>query len=89
MRKFEFYGKQAIISCNGEMCKTASELLSSELFKEVLSRYLDELRSKSSNLLKIFSDNTIKPDNALQEKSILELLQKLSEMPTAAISKYL
>ena len=85
MKSFEFYGKQAIISCNGEMCKTASELLSSELFKEVLSRYLDELRSKSSNLLKIFSDNMIKPDNALQEKSIMELLQKLSEMPAEKI----
>ncbi len=91
MRNFEFYDKQAIISCNGEMCKTASELLSSELFKEVLTRYLDELRTKTSNLLKIFpaekdkeirrSEENIKEHDAAQDKRILELLQKLSEMP--------
>jgi len=76
MKSFEFHGKQAIINCKGEICDSSKDLLSSELFKEVLKRFLDELNVKGSHFLNIFPKNTGKLE---QNRLILKLLLELSE----------
>ena len=74
-KKFGFYGKQAIIFSDGNIINHAYEVAETELFKDVISGYINRLRLKDSPLLGIFPD-TIKKEE--QDIKIIYLMQKLA-----------
>jgi|TARA_B100000315_G_scaffold89412_1_gene82137 hypothetical protein len=86
MRKpnFSFYNKQVIIKSNGKICKNSRDLTKAELFKNVILRFLDYLREKDSLLLDVFAQGISKDE---QEKTIINLLQRLSALPKEKIVK--
>lgn len=79
---FSFYDKQVIIKSNGEICKDSKELTKTELFKNVIRKYLVFLRKRDSPLLDVFPQGMSEDE---QEKTIINLLQKLSEVPKEKI----
>lgn len=81
---FSFYDKQVIIKSNGKICKNSEDLTKTELFKNVVHRFLDYLRERDSPLLEVFSQRMSKDE---QEKTIINLLQKLSEPSKEEIIK--
>ncbi len=81
---FSFYNKHVIIKSNGEICKNSKELTQTELFRNVIHKFLDYLRKRDSALQEIFPHGISKDE---QEKTIIDLLQKLSELPKEKIIK--
>ena len=51
---FTFSNKKVIIRFRDRACETSDELLSSDLFAEVLRRFVNELKRKRSPLLQVF-----------------------------------
>lgn len=86
MRKpnFSFYSKQVIIISNGKICKNSGDLTKAELFKNVIHRFLDYLREKDSSLLDVFAQGISEEE---QEKTIINLLQRLSKLPKERVIK--
>lgn len=86
MRKpnFSFYNKQVIIKSNGKICKNSRDLTKAELFKNVIHRFLVYLRKKDSPLLDVFAQGISKDE---QEKTIINLLQRLSALRKEKIIK--
>lgn len=81
---FSFYNKQVIIKSSGKICKNSRDLTKAGLFKYVIHRFLDYLRGKDSPLLDVFTQGKSKDE---QEKTIINLLQKLSVLPKERIIK--
>ena len=50
-----FVDNKCIMQTDGEVCKTAEELLNSKVFKKVLNKFIKSLTERNSNLLNIFS----------------------------------
>jgi hypothetical protein len=73
--EFYFYDKQVVIKSNRGICKTAGELLKSNLFKNVLHKFLRYLKKKDSPLLGIFSN----VPNSIQEELLLNCLLLLCQ----------
>jgi len=86
---FRFVSKKVIIFLRDRVCETPEELMSSELFHEVLTRFVNDLKRKQSPLLKIFGKQNHEIGHAdIQEltqvfqilgKMILETVPKLIE----------
>ena len=86
---FRFVSKKVIIFLRDRVCETPEELMSSELFHEVLTRFVNDLKRKQSPLLKIFGKQNHEIEHAdIQEltqvfqilgKMILETVPKLIE----------
>ncbi|TKJ17719.1 phosphoenolpyruvate carboxykinase [Candidatus Woesearchaeota archaeon B3_Woes] len=81
---FSFYNKQVIIKSNGEICKNSRDLTKTELFKNIIHRFLEDLRERDSPFLNVFPEKMSKSE---QEKTMINLLQKLSESPKEKIIK--
>jgi len=75
---FSFFGKQAIIYNDGKIPAYSDDIAHSRLFKTVLNKYLEQLKSKESSLLKIFP-------NEVNEKELLFLLQQLARYQKAYV----
>jgi len=69
---FDLYGDKVILTISERPCFTTEDVISSELFKKILSRCLADLKRKNSILLNIF-DNSSLPD----EKNIDLLIKTL------------
>ncbi|MBF0546944.1 MAG: phosphoenolpyruvate carboxykinase [Candidatus Riflebacteria bacterium] len=83
---FRFVNKKLIMNLRDRVCETSEELISSELFVEVLERYVNKLRSKRVSLLKIFG----KPVEEIGKDDINELVKVfcvLVKMPINAVTK--
>ena len=50
-------GKKVILNINRRICETPEELLSSELFYEILGRFIERLSKRDSTLLNIFRNS--------------------------------
>jgi len=68
---FSFFGKQAIIYSDGKIPAYSDDIAESRLFKVVLNKFLEQLKSKESSLLKIFPGE-------VNENQLLFLLQQLA-----------
>jgi hypothetical protein len=68
---FSFFGKQLVVYSDGKVPAYSDDLARTALFKEILHRFLAQLRQKESSLLGIFP-------GALDEAQLLFLLQQLS-----------
>lgn len=84
LAKFDIYENKIILHFDSRVCETPEELLSSNIFQEVLTRCIKELSRRNSMLLNIFDKRDIK------EKDIAVLIntfQFLTKMPGKLIPK--
>ena len=86
---FRFVNRKVIIFLRDRVCETPEELMSSELFHEVVTRFVNDLKRRQSPLLQIFGKQNYKIKHAdiqeliqvfqVLEKMILETVPKLIE----------
>src|SRR3972149_1489727 len=85
-KTYKFVGKKAIIHLRDRACESADELISSELFYEVVSRFVNALKRRQSPLLQIFG----KQSHTIQEadlQQLIRVLQVLAKMSIEAVPK--
>lgn len=83
---FRFVNRKVIIFLRDRACETPEELISSKLFSEVVTRFVDDLKRKQSPLLQIFG----KQINEIEHVDILELIRVfhiLGKMTLEAVPK--
>ncbi|MGA2142334.1 MAG: phosphoenolpyruvate carboxykinase [Brevinematales bacterium] len=61
---YKFVGNKLIMRVRDRLCESEEELISSDLFKEVLARCIKDLAKKESPLLKIFDKNILEIDKS-------------------------
>ncbi|MDD3847076.1 MAG: hypothetical protein PHC90_12050 [Syntrophorhabdaceae bacterium] len=83
---FRFVSKKVIIFLRDRACETSEELISSELFHEVVTRFVNDLRRKQSPLLKIFGKQSHEIKHADVEK-LIQVFQVLGKMTLEAVPK--
>lgn len=59
IKSFEIFDRKVVIRIKNHVCETADELLSSDIFKTVLTRCIRDLEKHQSYLLGIFSKKTV------------------------------
>jgi hypothetical protein len=76
---FKFVGKKVIIRLKDRVCEDADELLSSDLFYELLKRFINSLKCKQSHLLQLFGTRKeeIREDDIQKFVMILLVLGKM------------
>ena len=83
---FKFVNRKIIIFLRDRVCETPEELMSSELFSEVVTRFVADLKRKQSPLLQVFG----KPVHTIEPADIQELIrvfQILGKMTCEAVPK--
>jgi hypothetical protein len=83
---FKFLKKKIILRLRDRVCSTPEELLASELFYEVTTRFINDLKHRQAPLLQIFD----KPVRDIQESDIqqlIEVFQILSKMTLETVPK--
>ncbi|NLW35356.1 hypothetical protein [Syntrophorhabdus aromaticivorans] len=83
---FRFVDRKVIILLRDRVCESPEELLLSELFSEILSRFITDLKNKESPLLEVFG----KPIGEIRQADIHELTRAflvLSKMALEAVPK--
>ena len=68
---FRFVNRKVIIFLRDRVCETPEELMSSELFHEVVTRFVNDLKRRQSPLLQIFG----KQNHEIKHADIQELIQ--------------
>lgn len=84
----KFVNKKVILRIRDRICETSEELLESDLFAAVLSRYITELKRRQSSLLGIFE----RPASQIGDKDVntlVKVLQILGKMPLETVPKLL
>ena len=74
MKKSAFYGKQIIIKAHRFIENDSETVTRSQLFEEIISRFLKQLREKNSSYLRLFPENMIPKD---QDRLMAGLLKAL------------
>jgi hypothetical protein len=83
---FRFVNKKVIIFLRDRACETPEELMSSDLFYEVVTRFVNDLKRKQSPLLQIFGRQIQEIEHAdIQE--LIRVLQVLGKMTLEAVPK--
>ena len=78
MKKSAFYGKQVIIKSHQFIENDPESVTRSDLFEEIVSRFLKKLRGKKSSYLDLFPRGSSPKD---QDSLMTALLRNLSENP--------
>ncbi len=84
---YKFVDRKIIIRLRNRVCHSAEELINSDLFRDVLTRYIRELGRQDSHLLEIFCKGK---GTEITEKDIQRLIQFyqfLAKMPLEWIPK--
>jgi hypothetical protein len=68
---FRFVNRKVILFLRDRVCETPEELMSSKLFSEVVTRFVDDLKRKQSPLLQVFG----KQIHEIEHVDIQELIQ--------------
>ena len=84
MKKSVFYGKQVIIKAHRFIENDSESVTRSQLFKEIISRFLKQLRERNSNYLRLFPES-MKPKD--QDRLMAGLLKALSEHPREQVAR--
>ncbi len=74
---FDYLENKIVIRFNGRVCETEEELLSSELFEEVLRRCLKVLAKRNSFLVRVFGSAEISEKELQTFVQTLKLLTKM------------
>lgn len=83
MKKFSFYGNQAVLCGRTDVPSNADALMGSGPFGEVVEKFIHSLKSRDSPLLEIFLRNV----NAHDRRGLMvELLRELASLPAADVS---
>lgn len=83
---FRFVDRKVIIFLRDRVCETPEELISSELFFEVVTRFINNLKRKQSPLLKVFGKQIHEIEYAdIQE--LIQVFQVLGKMTLEAVPK--
>ncbi|OPX93959.1 MAG: hypothetical protein A4E62_00202 [Syntrophorhabdus sp. PtaU1.Bin002] len=83
---FRFVNRKVIMFLRDRVCESPEELISSELFSEILSRFIGDLKNKESPLLEVFG----KPVGEIGQADIQKLIrvcEVLSKMTLEAVPK--
>ncbi|MFA5435054.1 MAG: phosphoenolpyruvate carboxykinase [Candidatus Neomarinimicrobiota bacterium] len=84
----KFVGKKVILRIRDRICETTEELLESDLFTAVLSKYVAHLKRRQSGLLELFGKSaSVIGDEDI--KLLLRVLQILGKMPLETVPKLL
>lgn len=83
---FRFVNRKVIIFLRDRVCETPDELMSSELFNEVVTRFVNDLKRKHSPLLKIFGKNNHEIEHA-DIRELIKVLQLLCKMILETVPK--
>jgi hypothetical protein len=86
MKKSAFYGKQVIIKAHRFIENDSEAVTRSQLFEEIISRFLKQLREKKSSYLRLFPENMTPKD---QDRLMANLLRALSEQPGKQVAREL
>lgn len=83
---FRFVDRKVIIFLRDRVCETPEELMSSGLFREVVTRFVNDLKRKQSPLLKIFHKQSHKIEHTdLQE--LIQVFRVLGKMTLETVPK--
>ena len=83
---FRFVNRKVIIFLRDRVCETPEELMSSELFHEVVTRFVNDLKRRQSPLLQIFGKQNHEIKHAdIQE--LIQIFQVLGKMTLDAVPK--
>ncbi len=83
---FRFVGRKVIIRLRDRACETPEELMASELFYEVVARFIADMKRRQSPLLQVFG----KSSRAIDHTDVAELIrvfQVLAKMTIEAVPK--
>jgi hypothetical protein len=83
---FQIFDGKVIIRLRSRVCHTPEELVSSEHFTTILTRFVRDLSHQRSPLLKIFSDAEI---TANEIKLLVETLRYLLKLPAELVPRVL
>src|SRR4030042_3447599 len=83
---FRFVNRKVIIFFRDRVCETPEELLSSELFSEVVTRFVDDLKRKQSPLLQVFGKQIHEIEDA-DIQDLIRVFQVLGKMTLEAVPK--
>lgn len=78
---YKFVDRKVIIRLRDRVCETPEELLSSDLFREVVDRFVQELARQDSPLLGLFAPGDPKPATASDVDDLIAILQLLAKIP--------
>jgi hypothetical protein len=84
MKKYAFYGKQVIIKAHRFIENDSESITRSQLFEEIISRFMKLLRQRNSSYLLLFPEN-ITPKE--QDRLMAGLLKALSEHPGEQVAR--
>jgi len=76
---YQFYGDKLVIRIRNRVCDTVEELISSEIFMDLLSKYVRSLFRKQSRLLRVFKNEEKVTGQELQ--TMQKTLVMLSKLP--------
>ncbi len=87
LTNYKFVERKAILYIRDRVCETPDELLSSEMFAEVLRRAVDSLERRDSPLLELFdvSEEGKIPD--LELRHLTTIFRWLAKLPLAHVQK--
>ncbi|MHA1474491.1 MAG: hypothetical protein ACTSQ5_04820 [Promethearchaeota archaeon] len=74
----KFVGNKVILRISGRICETPKELFSSNLAREIIQRYLNDLQERNAHSLQIFEHSVITEEDIDKLIEILIYLQNLS-----------
>ena len=81
---YRLVGKKVIIRLRDRVCETPEELIASDLFREIITRFLQGMRKKHSPLLQIFRDRQT-DDETVNE--LISLFRILAKMPLDTVPR--
>ncbi|PKN88328.1 MAG: phosphoenolpyruvate carboxykinase [Chloroflexi bacterium HGW-Chloroflexi-8] len=76
---YQFYGDKLVIRIRNRVCDTVDELISSEIFMDLLSKYVRRLFRQQSRLLRVFTNEEQVTTEEL--KTMQKTLVMLSKLP--------
>ena len=79
--QYKFIDHKVIIRLKGRACETSEELLTSELFREVVLKQVRQLERKKSPLMVLFGMDGSKAVEEKQVDELIRVLQVLEQMP--------
>ncbi len=83
---YRFVNKKIIIFLRDRVCETPEELIASDLFFEVVRRFMDELKRRQSPLLQLFG-KSVEEIGSEEVRELIGVFQILSKMPLEAVAR--
>jgi len=84
---YEFVDRKVIIRLRDRVCETAEELLSSDLFREVVGRFVQDLSGRDSPLLVLFAVGECEPIADGDVDELVKVLQLLAKIPLEWVAR--